>query len=193
MTNTIYVTICDISYTFSALRWRHTSITTCYFIHNPINLLVHGLIKLSNKSSKLRITDPFLGTSPVDYPHKGTVMWKVWPCHDVIVKYLPPASVSERCSGDQRRWYIRSVSRCQHGCRLWREQWSGMRNSFLLGNRELPWSKPRTKVPYCYYQYPPRKLLDRYEIFNGHWWKRPRGACRMVSAKPLSEPMLEHC
>ena len=42
----------------------------------------------ANKKSKLSITGPFVGRIyrwSLDSPHKGPVMWKAFPCHDVIM------------------------------------------------------------------------------------------------------------
>ena len=51
--------------------------------HRPLNRLFNGLFRLTKeRTSMLHITGP---RWPLDSPHKGPVMWKVFPCRDVIM------------------------------------------------------------------------------------------------------------
>ena len=71
----------------SSLQWRHMSIMT-----SQINCFNCSFGMTTKKISKLRIAGPFWRRSNGDSPHKGPVMWKAVPCHDVITVSLVQTS-----------------------------------------------------------------------------------------------------
>ena len=73
--------------TKSTLRWRHNE-RDSVSSHQPHDCLLNGLFRRrSKKTSKLRVTGLCVGNSPgpVNSPHKGPVMRKMFPFDDVIM------------------------------------------------------------------------------------------------------------
>ena len=70
-------------------------ITVASQITRQLNYLFNSLYRLTtNKTPKLHITDPFvrwINRCPMDSPHKGPVMRKALPCHDIIMDNLDEA------------------------------------------------------------------------------------------------------
>ena len=82
----------------STVHEKHTRITvmshecTCPSNHPNNCLSWQHLVQASKKETpKLRLTGPLwwrIHQAPVDSPHKGPVMRKSFPCHDVIISIL---------------------------------------------------------------------------------------------------------
>ena len=81
---------------FHWLHWRWSPMTTSSAAvfsdgvsnHRQLDCLLKTLFKLTTKKQIIRITGPLWGESTlqrVDSPHKGPVMRKTFPCHDVIM------------------------------------------------------------------------------------------------------------
>ena len=73
-----------------SLQWRHNDHDSVSN-HQPHGCLLNHLFRRrSKKTSKLRVTGLCVGNSPgpVDSPHKGPVMRKMFPFDDVIMSYL---------------------------------------------------------------------------------------------------------
>ena len=69
----------------ATLRWRHNG-RDGVSNHQPHQCLLNRLFRRrSKKTSKLRVTGPCTGNSPVNSPHKWPVMQKMFPFHDVIM------------------------------------------------------------------------------------------------------------
>ena len=70
------------------LRWRHND-QDGVSNHQPHGCLLNRLVRrISNKTSKLRVTGLCVGNSPgpVNSPHKGPVTRKMFPFDDVIMQ-----------------------------------------------------------------------------------------------------------
>ena len=79
-----------------SLHWRHND-HDGVSNHQPHGCLLNRLFgRRSKKTSKLRVTGLCAGNSPgpVNSPHKGPVTRKMFPFHDVIMKY--PTKVYQR-------------------------------------------------------------------------------------------------
>ena len=56
--------------------------------HLQLECLYNRFRLTIKETSKLLITGPFEGYSLVDSPHKGSVTWKMFPCHGVSMHYV---------------------------------------------------------------------------------------------------------
>ena len=89
----------------SEIHWSEvTSVWWC-LKSPPINCLLNGLFRLTTKGTpNLDISGPFgrgMPTWLVDSPHKGPLMWIVFPCHDIIMSLYWSACQSAR---QQLKW-----------------------------------------------------------------------------------------